>query len=83
MSHDEEQIGALLRLLPPPPRGWVEAARELPRVRALLDEIVARAEGDAEFRVRLVADLESALAAEGFEAPAPAVAELRRRLGAG
>ena len=83
MSHDEEQIGALLRLLPPPPRGWVEAARELPRVRALLDEIVARAEGDAEFRVRLVADLESALAAEGFEAPASAVEELRRLLAAG
>ena len=56
-------------LLPPAPAGWVQAAQELPAARALaqLDEIVERARVDAEFRVRLVADLEAALAAAGYE----------------
>jgi hypothetical protein len=78
--YDEERLGTLLRLLPPAPRGSVAAAQELPFARAGLDEIVARAEADAEFRTRLVADLEAALAAEGYE-PDPALVEaLRGRL---
>ena len=42
-----------------------------------LDEIVRRAEEDAAFRARLVADLEGALAAEGIE-PAPALLDAVR-----
>lgn len=45
--HDVERLGELLRLLPPPPVGWVQAARELPFARRTLDEIVARAEADS------------------------------------
>jgi hypothetical protein len=65
--HDEEGLGALLRILRPAPRGWVEAAQELPRVRGSLDEIVARAEADLDFRAALIADLESALEQAGYE----------------
>ena len=57
-GYDEEQIGRLLRLLPPAPEGWVRAAQELPAARAQLDELVARAEQDAAFRLQLRADLE-------------------------
>src|SRR5204863_460189 len=53
---DEERIGRLLRLLPPAPVGWVRAAQELPAARAALDELVARAEEDAEaYRLALEA----------------------------
>ena len=80
MTYDAEQIAELLRALPPAPRGWVEAAQELPSARRGLDQIVARAEADAEFRARLVADLEQALEAEGYEPDAELLQELRRRL---
>ena len=79
-NYDEERIAELLRLLPPAPEGWVRAAQELAPARAGLDDIVRRAEEDAAYRDRVVADLEGALAAEGLE-PAPAVVEaLRVRL---
>ena len=80
MSYDEERLGELLRLLPPAPEGWVRAAQELPTARAALDELVARAEADAELRRRILADLESALAAEGIEPQPLIVDELRTRL---
>ena len=78
---DEERIGTLLRVLRPAPEGWVRAAQELPAARRSLDEIVARAEADLEFRQALIADLESTLALEGFEPDRTALDELRRRLG--
>ena len=79
-TYDEETIAELLRLLPPPPSGWVEAAQELPLARAQLDEIVARAERDADFRRQLLADLERALTEAGYEPRGRLVAELRERL---
>ena len=78
-TYDEERLGELLRLLPPAPTGWVEAAQELPRARADLDALIARAEEDAAFRQALVDDLEGALRVAGVE-PRPVVIEhLRRR----
>jgi hypothetical protein len=77
---DEQRLGELLRQLRPPPRGWVEAAKELPRARRILDDIVARAEADLEYRRAVLADLEAALAEAGLEPAPPVVAEeLRRR----
>jgi hypothetical protein len=81
-GYDEERIADLLRLLPAPPDGWVRAAQELPQARAEIDEILARAKGDAAFRDSLVADLETALAAAGYEATPSVVAAVRLRLGA-
>jgi hypothetical protein len=78
--YDEERLGVLLRLLPPAPLGWVQAAQELPAARRTFDEIVARAEADLAFRSALIADLERALAAEGYEPDRWILDELRERL---
>ena len=67
-------------MLPPAPEGWVKAAQELPRVRVELDDIVARAVADAEFRRALIEDLEDALKTEGYEPETIPLDELRRRL---
>ena len=77
---DEEQVGRLLRLLPPAPEGWVRAAQELPAARAMLDDLVARAERDAAFRLQLIADLEQTIAVAGYEPSPFIVSELRRHL---
>jgi hypothetical protein len=79
--YDEERLGVLLRLLRPAPRGWVRAAQELPAARRTFDEIVFRAEADRAFRAALIADLEQALSAEGYEPDRRIVDELRARFG--
>jgi len=80
MTTPEERIAELLRALPAPPQGWIEAAKELPAARRELDTIVERIGQDERFRELVRADLEEALKAEGVE-PTPAVlALLRRRL---
>lgn len=82
MTHlyDEERLGVLLRILRPAPTGWVRAAQELPAAVRALDEIVARAEADAAFRAALIADLELALGAEGYEPDRRVLDEIRARL---
>jgi hypothetical protein len=79
-AYDEEKLAELIRALPPAPEGWVEAAQELPFLRAQLDDIVQRAEADIEFRRALMADLEGALAQAGYEPTEKLVRELRGRL---
>ena len=79
-GYDEERLAALLRLLPPAPEGWVRAAQELPRARVEIAALVARAEDDAAFRARVLADLEAALEAEGIDATPSVVAAFRARL---
>jgi hypothetical protein len=76
---NEERLAELLALLSPPPTGWIEAAVELPRLRAVLDDLVARAEADAGFRAALIADLEATLAREGVEPSPRVIEELRKR----
>jgi hypothetical protein len=76
-NFDEERLARLIGALPPAPEAWVLAAQELPLARTQLDEIVARAEADATFRERLIADLEEALELEGYERD-PAVVEALR-----
>jgi hypothetical protein len=79
-TYDIEQLSRLIGALPPAPQGWVTAAQELPRMRANLDDLIARAEQDAELRARLVADLESALAESGISPIPRLLAEARARL---
>jgi len=76
-NFDEERLARLIGALPPAPEAWVRAAQELPLARTQLDDIVARAEADAAFRERLIADLETALELEGYERD-PAVVEALR-----
>jgi hypothetical protein len=78
-AFDEERLARLIRALPPAPEAWVRAAQELPVAQTELDEIVARAEADAAFRKRLIADLEGALQAEGYERDPAVVEALARR----
>jgi hypothetical protein len=79
-EYDAERLARLIGMFPPAPTGWVRAAQELPAARRGLDEIVARAEADAAFRRTLLADLEAALLAEGYEPERRVLDELRRRL---
>jgi hypothetical protein len=79
-TFDEERLASLIRALPPAPEGWVRAAQELPSAQGELEQIVARAEADAAFRERLIAGLEAALEAEGYERDPAVVAALRLRL---
>jgi hypothetical protein len=78
--HPEERLAELLRMLPPAPRGWVEAAQELPAARLAIETLVERAVADRAERLAIVADLEAALEAEGVEPTPERVAALRRRL---
>ena len=78
-TYEEEWLGDRLRILRPAPQGWVRAAQELPEARRSLDEIVARAEADLEFRTALIADLEAAIQGEGYEPRPQIVEELRKR----
>jgi hypothetical protein len=78
-NYDDEQIGRLLRLLPPAPDAWVQAAQELVTARGALDDLVARAEQDAAFRHQLETDLERAVASAGYE-PSPFVVSRLREL---
>jgi hypothetical protein len=82
-AYDEERLAQLIGMLPPAPDGWVQAAQELPAAKRGLDQLVARAEADAAFRATVLADLESALHAEGVEPQPRVVEELRRLLADG
>lgn len=76
----EEDIGRLLGLLPPAPEGWVRAAQEIPAFRAMLDDLVARAQADEVFQATLIADLESAIAQAGYEPEPRAIEAVRRQM---
>lgn len=80
--YDEERLGELLAALPPAPEAWVEAARELPRLERGLEQVLALAEADADFRAALVADLEAAIREAGVEPDPRLVRMLGARLGA-
>jgi hypothetical protein len=82
-GYDEQRLAELLRALPPAPEGWVRAAQELPRSRAELDDIVARAVADEAFRRALIDDLERALRDVGYEPDSLPLDELKRRLSSG
>lgn len=76
----EERLAELLGALPTAPAAWVQAAKELPQARRQLDEIVELARADAEFRVQLIADLESALTSAGYEPGTALIEAVRARL---
>ena len=81
MSHfPEERLADLLRLLPPPPTGWIRAAQELPSARRGLDQLVEKARADADFRRAVLADLEAAFAREGIALDDRTLEDVRARL---
>ncbi len=78
--YDETELGELLGILKPAPAAWVEAAKELPRIEPGLQQILALAETDAEFRQDLIKDLEGAIERAGFTAEPELVRGVRQRL---
>lgn len=74
------RLAELIAMLPPAPEAWVRAAQELPPTRMQLDEIVARAVADADFRKALMADLEATLERAGYEPDPPLVEAVRAKL---
>lgn len=79
-TDDMTNLGRLLAALPPVPPGLVEAAQQLPQVRRELDDLLRRAEADAELRQKLVADLEATLTEAGIEPTRRLVDEVRTRM---
>ena len=81
MTHlTEEEIAELIAVMPPAPTGWMQAAIELPRARATIDELVAQAIADRQRREAMLADLEAALRTAGVEPRPRLVDDLRARL---
>jgi hypothetical protein len=77
---DEQRVAEALAMLPPAPEAWVSAARELPRARAELDDLVRRIESDRELREQALADVDAAVRAAGQEPSAVVRAAVRARL---
>lgn len=80
--YNEQRLAELIAALPPAPPAWVAAAQELPFARRSLDTIVERARKDLEYRRKVIADLEGALAETGVEPDRRLINSLRRRVDA-
>jgi hypothetical protein len=77
---DELQIGRLLRLLPPAPAEWTQAAQEVPFLGAELTDILERARGDGGFREGLRTDAGATLREHGYDLSPSVLAHLMRLL---
>jgi hypothetical protein len=77
---DELEIGRLIRLLPPAPAEWTQAAQELPFLSAELAGILERARGDGGFRDALRADAGATLREEGYDLSPSVLAHLMKLL---
>jgi hypothetical protein len=82
MTHvTEEELAELIAVLPPAPPAWVEAAVQLPRARATIEQLVAQAVADRDRREAVLSDLEAALRDAGVTPRPYLVDDLRARLG--
>jgi hypothetical protein len=77
---DDHELGRMVRMLPPAPAAWVEAAQALPFLKDELDSILARAQDDPRFRKALRDDPNGALHDEGYDLSPTVVAHLMRKL---
>jgi hypothetical protein len=77
---DEHELGRLLRLLPPAPPEWTQAAKELPFLSAELAGILDRARGDGGFFNALRADAGATLREEGYDLSPSVLAHLMKLL---
>jgi hypothetical protein len=79
-TYNEEKLGEILSALPPAPKAWVRAAKDLPLMQQGLAEIVQRAEKDEEYRRRVIENPVAVLEEAEVVAHVDAVEILRRRL---
>jgi hypothetical protein len=77
---DEHEIGRYLRLLPPAPAEWMQAAQELPFLSAELAGILERARADDGFRDGLRSDADATLREHGYDLSPSVLAHLMRIL---
>jgi hypothetical protein len=77
---DDFELQRLMRLLPPPPPRWVQAAKELPFVQDEIAEILARAAGDVDFDHALRTDAAATLELQGYDLSSDVVAHMLKRL---
>lgn len=77
----EEHLALLIAALPPAPPSSVQAATQLPRARAAIDELVARASAEKDARGTILGDVEKALLDAGIEPRPHLVQTLRQLLG--
>lgn len=81
-NHSERRLAKLLEALPPAPSAWVEAAKELPRMRSEIDGILDRAARDTAYRESVTTAIEKALSEAPEGADRETLEALRERLGA-
>ena len=79
-QYDEERLGVLLRVLRPPPRAGFRLRRSCPPLAAPSTRSSLVSRPTLAFRTALIADLERALAAEGYEPDRRILDEIRARL---
>jgi len=79
-TYNEEKLGEILSALPPAPKAWVRAAKDLPLMQQGLDEIVQRADADEEYRRRVIENPLAVLEEAEVVAHVDVVEILRRRL---
>jgi hypothetical protein len=77
---DDFELQRLMRLLPPPPPRWVQAAKELPFVRDEVAQILAQAARDESFSSALRTDAQATLEAHGYDLSEDVVAHMLKRL---
>jgi hypothetical protein len=80
MPPTEEELAGLLRELRPAPDAWVQAAIELPALRATVNDLALLAEADVAVRQAMLANLEEAVRQQGVEPTPRLLSELRARL---
>jgi hypothetical protein len=76
----EKELAGLLRVLTPAPAHWVEAAKQIPRIKKQLVEVLPFLESTAPGRAAETADLEKAIEAAGLTPEPQLIAELQRHL---
>ena len=78
--YDEERLAILLGYMRQPPRAWVEAAAALPALQRVIEDLLPRAEAEAEARALTIERLEQAFREAGHEPTRNLTAALRARL---
>jgi hypothetical protein len=79
-DYTDKELAELLRLLKPAPGHLVEAAKQIPRVKRQIEEVLPHIGGLSDNRELETAELKKAIEAAGLSPEPELVAELQRRL---
>lgn len=79
-EYTDKELAGLLRALPPAPAHWVAAAKQIPRIKEQIVEVLPFLEEVAPGRAVETAELEKAIEAAGLTPEPLLIAELQRHL---